>query len=54
MILMTSCLFGQNSCPNPQSFNDPYGNQNLLELMNIPCAWDITEGGGVVCVFDQY
>jgi len=54
LLLVGSCLFGQNSCPNPQTFNDPLGNQNLLELMNIPCAWDITEGGGVVCVFDQY
>ena len=55
-LLMSAHGFSQNSCGNPPSYNDPNSQNGLLELMDIPCAWNITEGSEdvVVCVVARY
>ncbi len=58
--LLVSCCSdlgrAQQSCQFPPTFNDPASQDGILGLMEIPCAWTITNGNEhiAVAVFDDY
>ncbi len=58
--LFTSNLDLRAQCSNPPAYNDPgcgvFFPNNAFNLMNIPCAWTLTNGDPnvVVAVFDGY
>ncbi|MBL0083735.1 MAG: hypothetical protein IPP37_15560 [Saprospiraceae bacterium] len=58
--LLTSRLDLKAQCSNPPAYNDPgcgvFFPNNAFNVMNIPCAWTVTNGDPnvVVAVFDRY
>ena len=54
IFLVHSEIYSQ--CNNPPNFDDPASQNGILESMNIPCAWTITNGNPnvTVAVLDGY
>ncbi|MDX1477331.1 MAG: T9SS type A sorting domain-containing protein [Saprospiraceae bacterium] len=55
LLSMGDLAFAQ-TCSNPVQYNDPASQDGVLETMNIPCAWTLTNGdpGIAVAVVDRY
>ena len=56
VFISQTVLVGQTPCSNAPNYDDPHSQNGLFEMMNIPCAWTITNGDPsvAVCVLDRY
>lgn len=56
LVLFFNQGISQNFCDDPPEYNDPASQDGILELMNIPCAWNLSNGNPSVgvAVVDQY
>ncbi|HRX29185.1 MAG TPA: hypothetical protein P5235_07340, partial [Saprospiraceae bacterium] len=55
LFILSFCSIGYNlhgQCTNPPVYDDPASQNGILELMNIPCAWTISDGGPPVAILD--